>query len=60
MGDLIPLFECKLRPKDEKLLIEWVIIRLHCKDQDECFGVLERLFPQFEVEHIIEGYRRGF
>jgi len=53
--------ELRLQPKEKseiiQLPIEWVDIRIVGLTHDEALDLVEKKFPDFNVIHIVSGYR---
>lgn len=59
--DITPIFEAMLKPKDPKASIFYIIVRVDdpvsIDTQEKCIEFLEKQFPFYKVEGIIEGYK---
>jgi hypothetical protein len=55
---LIPLLEIIMKPKIKDKYITYIIIRLEDISTDEAIPFLEEEFSKYEIEHIIEGYKK--
>jgi hypothetical protein len=58
---MIPVFEAWMKPKDPRASIEVIIVRvcdpMNIDTKDKCADFLEKQFPFYQVEGVMQGYR---
>jgi hypothetical protein len=59
---MTPVFEVKMVPKSPTSSIKYIIVRVddpvNIGDGDKCEDFLEKQFPFYQVDHVIQGYKQ--
>lgn len=55
-----PIFECRLKPIIQPSSIHWIIVRIEADNLSQCMLDLDKLFPDYDCEIIIEGFVERF
>ena len=57
-----PIFEVQLKPKDPTASIQHIFVRVNDPEnidtKDKCVDFLEKQFPFYTVESVMQGYRQ--